>query len=558
MASSTRDDGSQGDVHALNSNGAIEQPVVLPRDGVYVLRVQAFGRQAGPDPARMKLRADGRTLRTFDVSHERDAPGVFEVEVTLAEGRHLVEMAFINDYYRPEHEDPKQRDRNLYVDWLEVVGPTDLKLPPAGSAWMFALDPGRGAAHRRAVPILKELLTRAYRRPARSDEITRAGQFVRKAVEEGKSFEEAMRLAVVATLVSPHFLFRLEPGAVRGTSGSVRNLEPWALASRLSYFLWSTAPDALLRERARVGDLGQAAVLRAETERMLGEGKARALGDHFAAQWLELRNLESIHPDPDRFPGCDDALKRSMRAETESFVSAVIRENRPVRDLILADFTFLDERLARHYGIAGIEGDELRRVLLGDDRIGGLLGHGSILTVTSNPTRTSPTKRGRWILENVLGAPPPPPPPGADSLEGEETVNDAASLRERLAVHRQQADCAACHVRMDALGLALENFDVVGRWRKEDEGQTIDASGELPDGRKLDGVQDVRQAVATDPGLIRCVAKKLFIYAVGRDVLPADELALEQLAHELGEDATFRDVILGIISLDAFTRRRIP
>jgi hypothetical protein len=280
------------------------------------------------------------------------------------------------------------------------------------------------------------------------------------------------------------------------------------------------------------------------------------LATNFAAQWLELKSLDDVMPDADRFGQFDGKLRKSMRRETEMLFEAVRRERRPVRDLLDPGFTFLNDRLAEHYGIAGIEGSELRRVALPQGPRGGLLGHASILTLTSNPTRTSPVKRGKWILENLLDAPPPPPPPGVGALDERKEAVASAPIRERLARHRTDPSCASCHARMDALGFALENFDAIGRWRETDGEFPIDPSGILPDGRTFAGPEDLRRLLGSGDALVRCLLKKLFIYALGRGLADPDVAAIDALVASLPENPTLEDLILGIVSLDAFRLRR--
>ena len=289
---------------------------------------------------------------------------------------------------------------------------------------------------------------------------------------------------------------------------------------------------------------------------MLRDDRAGALATQFASQWLEVTNLVDASPDPERFPTFDEALRDGFRRETELFFEYLLRQGRPVRELIGADYSFLNERLARHYGVEGVEGRGFRKVHFADGPRGGVLSHGSVHLVTSDPTRTSPVKRGKWILENLLGTPPPPPPPGVDALE-EAEIQSAASLRQQMALHRSNATCASCHVRMDALGFALEGFDPLGRVRRGEGGDPIDTRGTLPGGRVLNGVTDLRSYVRDDPLFVRTVARKLFVYAVGRDASDADALAIEVMAAGLPPEPTLEDLILGIIQLDAFRRRSV-
>jgi hypothetical protein len=403
---------------------------------------------------------------------------------------------------------------------------------------------------------VRDLLPRAWRRPVTGEEVRRLADLVQSGVDGGRTFEEGVSLALQAALVSPHFLFRLEPGAASGPDGAPKDLDGHALATRLSYFLWSSLPDDALTQAAAKGKLAGEAGLAAEARRMLADPKAEALASNFAVQWLELRNLAEATPDAARFPGFD-LLREPMRREAVAFFDAVRREGLDISTLLGADFTFVDEALAAHYGLPGVRGSELRRVPLGDDRRGGVLGMAGVLTITSNPTRTSPVKRGRWLLENVLDAPPRAPPPGADSLDESVVTVSAASLRERLEQHRAKAECAACHARLDALGFALERYDAVGRWRDQDGGGPVDATGTLPDGRALDSLGALRAALLEDRAFARCLTRKLFTFALGRAPTARDELALFARVAALPTGTlTLDDLILTVIRTDAFRKRR--
>ncbi len=300
--------------------------------------------------------------------------------------------------------------------------------------------------------------------------------------QQGDSFEQGVRVALEAILVSPHFLFRVESDRDPNNSVASHRVDEYELASRLSYFLWSTMPDEELFRLAAARKLHKPEVLAAQVRRMLLDAKSSALVDNFAGQWLELRNLDSFRPDPDRFPDFDEDLRNAMRQETRLFFEAVIHEDRSILDFIDGKYTFLNERLAKYYGIPGVEGREFRRVALSGDERSGVLTQASVLMVSSYPTRTSPVLRGKWILENFLNDPPPPPPPGVANLN-EAAIGTTASLRQQLEQHRANPSCAVCHTRMDPLGLGLENYDAVGRWRTKDGKFPIDSAGTLPGGR---------------------------------------------------------------------------
>ncbi|MBL8738838.1 MAG: DUF1592 domain-containing protein, partial [Planctomycetes bacterium] len=498
----------QNDHLLMFARSEAEQVVVLPRSGEYRLRVRAGADQAGDEPAHLRLSLDGRELTTFAV--ERREMDEFELRVPIEGGSRRLALAFVNDYYDGKHPDPARRDRNLHVEWLEVQGPLDVRAVPEAQ-WLQRAWNSRGDVPTRLRALTKAVLPRAWRRPVGEDEVARVAKAAQQEHEDSGSPLRAARFVVQAALVSHHFLFRVEAGGASSTEAKAAPLHSVALASRLSFFLWASTPDEALAKLGRDGKLGDAKVLTKQVERLLDDPRADALATDFAAQWFELRSLVDRTPDPTRFPGFDDELRRSLRRETELLFRAVLRERLDVRRLLDADFTHVDARLAAHYGLPAVAGAEFVRVVLPEShrQRGGVLGHGSVLAVTSNPTRTSPVKRGKWILENLLGQAPPPPPPGNDSLPDEGQVDSTKSLREQLAQHRDRAACAGCHVRMDALGFALERYDVVGRHRERDAGGEIDCTGELPDGTRLAGLADLKRVLAADPAFVRTMAHKL-------------------------------------------------
>ncbi|MCA8978069.1 MAG: DUF1592 domain-containing protein [Planctomycetes bacterium] len=544
----------------LFSQTHLDQPLRLPRDGVYVLRVSARSTPAGTEAARMRMAIDGEAVATVEVPLRRFEE--FETELRLRGGEHLIRLAYINDHYDPKNPDPTRRDRNLHIDWCELIGPIDAPVVPAQQRWVHEAAATGGSDPTRIRAFAAVLLPRVWRRPVEDDEIERHAGVGDAALADGEDLVAALRLVLQSALTSPNFLFRCEPASGTAVPGEAVPVTGSTLAVRLSYFLWASTPDLRLLELGRDDALVQRDVLLAEARRMLADPRADALATEFAAQWFELKNLPALAPDPDRFPGFDNELRHSLRAQTELLFRTVLRERRDVRDLLDCDFTHVDCRLAEFYGIplpAGADGSEPVRVELptGHAR-GGLLGHGSILAVTSNPTRTSPVKRGKWILENLLDAAPPPPPPGNGTLPDEAAaVESAQSFREQLAQHRGRRACAGCHVRMDTLGLALERFDAIGRRRDRDGGGEIDATGRLPDGRVVDGLAGLRQVLRADPAFVRTFARKLFVYGIGRLPRPIDALRLDHAVTALlrNEKVTVEDLVLAIIDSDAFRLR---
>ncbi len=416
----------------------------------------------------------------------------------------------------------------------------------------------RAAEIDRAYYALQAFADRAYRRPITHTEVSRLMRFVETSQNNGEGTDAGFKLAVKAILVSPHFLFKIEaepssPGPTRD-----RALSDFDLATRLAYFLWSSMPDEELFLLAAHGALHEPHTLAAQVRRMLHDSKSRALAENFASQWLQTRALDEVTRDPVRFPGFDSDLVRAMRAETELFFDHLVRDDRSVLELLTADYTFVNERLARHYGIVGVSGDQFRRVSLAGTGRAGVLTHASVLTVTSGATRTSPVKRGKWVLENVLGTPTPAPPPGVDGLK-DNAGGKPASLREQLDRHRSRAECASCHARLDPLGFGLENFDAVGVWRDRDGGVPVDASGTLPDGRAFRGPTELRAALAERPDdLVRCLTRKLLTYGLGRSLGPADRNAIERVVrHAARNGYRFSSLVIALVESDLFQMRRI-
>ncbi|MBL9190474.1 MAG: DUF1592 domain-containing protein [Opitutaceae bacterium] len=410
--------------------------------------------------------------------------------------------------------------------------------------------------------ILTPIIRRAYRRPITADDLRRPLQFFHEGSAEGAGFEAGIEHALTAVLVSPQFLFRIEADPKDIAPGTAYRVSDLELASRLSFFLWSSLPDDSLIDAATRGDLRDAAKLDAQVRRMLADDRAKNLVTNFAAQWLHLRGLDAITPDARRFIDFDDNLRQAMRRETELFVESIFREDRPVTELLSADYTFLNERLAHHYKVPHVFGSQFRRVSFADDparQRGGLLRHGSILTVTSYATRTSPVIRGHWILANLIGEPPPPPPPNVPSLD-EGVVSATLPIRQRLAKHRENPACASCHNVMDPVGFALENFDAVGRWRSEEDHRPVDVSGGLADGSIFEGVAGLERALLQRPELFaETFAEKLLTFALGRGVAAHDGPALRAIARRAQADSfRFSSVILGIVHSVPFQMRKSP
>jgi hypothetical protein len=411
-----------------------------------------------------------------------------------------------------------------------------------------------------ATKIVSTLARRAFRRPVTNADVSRLMTFYRSGRQHG-TFETGVQLALRRILASPSFVFRVEDNGASARvakPGTVQRVSDIELASRLSFFLWSSIPDDVLLDRAARGELRDPAVLEREVRRMIADPRADSLVRNFSGQWLHLRNLKTITPNHDEFPDFDDTLREAFQREAELFFESVVREDRTVLDLLTADYTFVNERLAKHYGVPYVYGSHFRRVTLTDDARRGLLGKGAILMVTSRANRTAPVLRGKWILENILGTPPPPPLPNVPTLE--DTGRDAPrTLRERMEMHRASATCAGCHKVMDPLGFAMENFDAVGSWRTRDGGLPLDASGQLADGTKVDGVVALRRAlVARSDVFVRTLTEKLMIYALGRGLQHYDMPVVRDIARKAEhQDFRFSAIIMGIVSSPPFQMRRV-
>jgi hypothetical protein len=514
-------------------------PVVATLDGevfdqAIIEGVNAFGYERGELVTRLAIEAGEHDFR---VSYPHIADIVDPRENMLPDGR-----------------------RVMYIDYLDIIGPFDATpAPPASYDEIFICrhKPG-GHDESCAGEIVTNLASRAYRRPVDDHEVAQLTGLIAQAQDAGDSFEEGVRVAVQAVLLSPHFLFRIErdPVTVAGDNAS-RGLTDHELASRLSYFLWADMPDEELFRVADAGRLGRPEVLSGQVRRMLADPRSRALVDTFAEQWLQLRNLSRTKPDPTLFPTVDDELRAAMRRETDLFLGAVIREDRSLLDLIDAPFTFLNGPLAHHYGIPGVTGEAFQRVPLDGTQRSGLLTQASILTVSSYPTRTSPVLRGKWVLQNLLGAPPPDPPAGVPPLD-EAAVGTSVSLRAQLEAHRANASCAVCHDQIDPMGFGLERYDATGVWRTHDGPFEIDDSGTLPDGTTFRGPLELKGILRNEStAFTQNLAEKLLTYALGRGLESYDAAAIDTIVQRVVDaEYRFSSLVLGVVDSQPFRMRR--
>jgi hypothetical protein len=412
-----------------------------------------------------------------------------------------------------------------------------------------------------AEKIVTDLGGQAYRRPLNGNDVKALMKFYDQGAKEG-GFEVGVRTALEAMLASPHFIFRIEEAPSGTKPGQTYQISDADIASRLSFFLWDTPPDSALLAAANRHELSKPDVLEAQTRRLLADPRADALGSRFAAQWLRLQDIQKVHPDALQYPDYYEQLGDDMRRETELFFNSLVRENKPVLDLFSADYTYVNEALAKHYGIPGVTGSNFRRVMYPDDRRRGLLGQGSILTLTSHANRTSPVLRGKWVMEVLLGSPPPPPPPNVPDLEKTGDAKDGRLLttRERMEMHRENPQCRSCHQYMDPIGLAMDNFDVTGAWRIRENGSPVDTRGQLYDGTPIQSLADLQKALMRRPTpMVRTFTLNLMAYALGRRMEYYDGPAIRKIADDAeAQGYHMQDFILGVVKSDAFRMKQAP
>jgi hypothetical protein len=547
--------GRQVDRITFTSEGSafLPQNYNFTAEGEYALRFRGWGTNIGGEFPKAVIRVDGKDVKAFAVDAPQDRPQTYEARARFTAGNKRIAVAFLNPFEDKE----EKKFREFGVETIEVEGPFNpVSRPDPESVKLLLVARPAGPAEKLAAAekVLTNFARRAYRRPVKPEEAQRLLRLFEVADSQGEPFEKAVRLPMKAVLCSPHFLFRIEEDPK--DPNAVRTLNDFEFATRLSYFLWSSMPDEDLFRLAEAGTLRKPEVLESQVRRMLRDPKARALSENFAGQWLQLRSLATLAPDKGYFPNWDDDLGQAMAREAELFFEHVVREDRSVLEFLDADYTFANERLARHYGIPGVRGAEFRQVKLPDGRRGGVVTMASTLTVTSNPTRTSPVKRGKWILENILGTPPPPPAPDVPELPP--TGQLKGTLRQQMEQHRENPSCASCHAKLDPLGFGLENFDGIGGWRTADNKQPIDASGELPDGSKFDGPAELRKVLLGKADQFRrCFAEKLLTFGLGRGLEYYDKCAVDEIVKKAaGGQDRFSAVVLAIVESDPFQKRK--
>jgi len=574
----------------------------FPLDGEYVVRIRlrkqlygyiiGLGRQQQID-----VRLDGKRIKLFTIGG--DAPGKpvpntyaadipadpawegymhsadqrLEVRVPVKAGPHVIGVSFLREFWEPEGVlRPPETDKVLAID-QQYYGKAALESVAIGGPYA-ATGPGDTPSRRRifvcrpanaadeqpcAAKILSALARRAYRRPASNDDVRTLLAFYQAGRKRG-GFDAGIEFALERMLVDPDFLFRIVRDPANAAPGTIYRLSDVELASRLSFFLWSSIPDDELLDAAVARKLRDPAVLQHEVDRMLADSRSDALIDGFASHWLGLPKLAGDKPDPQVFPEFDDNLRAALEQETRLFLRSQLREDRPVTELLNANYSFLNERLARHYQIPNIHGNQFRKVTFTDGRRGGLLGQGSILMLTSYPNRTSPVLRGKWVLDNLLGTPPPPPPPNIPALKEHSETGKSASMRQLMEEHRNNPACSGCHARMDPIGFSLENFDAIGRWRTRDYGIPIDASGVLPDGVKIDGAAGLKKALLNRPEqFVHTFTEKLLTYALGREVEYYDLPVIRQIDRDAAAGGyRWSSIIKDIVKSPPFQMSIVP
>ena len=573
----------------------------FPVDGEYRIQVRLrtnyVGYVRGIDQAHeVEFRLDGRRIEQFTFGGE--APGTpapisfagnirgtddwesytlhaddgLEVRIKVEAGPHIVGITFPRETWEPDGVlQPRQTgfalaindmpDGNPALGSVKISGPYSVDGPgdTPTRRRIFSCTPATAAEEAPcAREILSTLARRAYRRPVTDADVDTLEGFYEAGRADG-SFDEGIGFALERLLTDPEFLYRIERDPVDAAAATAYPVGDVELASRLSFFLWSSIPDDELLDLAERGALDDPDVLARQVRRMLGDVRAKALVENFAGQWLHLRNIDSVYPDPLEYPEFDENLRAAYRTETELFIEGQLRQDESILELLDANYTFVNERLARHYGIPDVYGSRFRKVTFDRDERAGLLSHGSLMTVTSYPNRTSPVLRGKWVLENLLGAPPPEPPPDVPTLEEENEEGEPISMREAMVMHRENPACAVCHAPMDPIGFALENYNAVGAWRPTSEaGTAIDASGTLPDGAAFDGPTGLRDLLLARPDdFVGTVTEKLMMYALGRGLEYYDAPTVRKIVREAaGEEYRWSSIILGIVKSTAFQMRR--
>jgi hypothetical protein len=582
----------------FGSHGGASIRRLFPLDGEYQIKVllkrQLYLYIMGMgEPHQIDIRLDGVLIKRFEVGgkangmtmpesfagntqgdpefeeYMHNADAGLEIRVPVKAGTHEVGVSFVRRFWEPEGvSQPSQRGfarttNELYhgypaVDAISIGGPYQkpgLTIDSPSRRKIFVCRPNNGSSEQAcARKILSSIATRAYRRPLTEQDVQTLLDFYKDGRTNG-TFDAGIQRGLERVLASPNFLFRVEREPANAVAGSAFRLSDIDLASRLSFFLWSSIPDDELLNAAIAGKLKQPVVLEQQVRRMLADQRSKALVENFVDQWLQMSKLKGLVPDSDAFPEFDENLRDAMRQETEEFVTSQLREDRSVTDLLTANYSYINERLARHYGLSNVYGNHFRKVAFNDGVRGGLLGQASVLTVTSYPNRTSVVLRGKWLLANLLGAPPAPPPADVPSLKDAGQDGLPRSLRDRMELHRKNPACSGCHQRMDPLGFALENFDALGKWRSIADGEKVDASAALPDGATFDGIAGLRNLLLQHKDdYVRTLTEKLMAYSIGRGIEYYDLPAVRKITRESAPaDYRWSSLILGVVRSQPFS-----
>jgi cytochrome c553 len=570
----------------FGTRGGVSIVHTFPADGDYVFKIAFYTHQQGylfgqtqAKGQQLEIAVNGERVALIDVNPKfKDTDDLRTPAIKIKAGQQVVSAAFIKRFDGPIQDEVQPYEQSLidvnvanlpglttlvHLRGLSIVGPTHVTgvSETTSRDKVFTVYPARTSDEPAAArTIVASLVRRAYRKPASAADVDGALRFYRLRRAEGATFDEGIRASLEAVLANPQFIFRFEKPPANARPGHNYPINDLELASRLAFFLWSAPPDAELLRVASNGSLHQKAVLGSQTRRMLADRRSQTLATNFAVQWLNLKNLDDVLPDPYQFPNFDKNLAQSMRRETELLFEDVVRGNHDVLDLLTANYTFVDERLAKHYGIPNVLGDRFRRVVITDENRRGLLGQASILTLTSTANRTAPVARGKWVMQVLLGSAPPPPPPNIPTLLEAADLTTAQSVRQRMEEHRKNPACASCHRVIDPIGFSLENFDPTGAWRNADDGVKIDATGKLFDGTPLNGPADLRNGLLRHrEAFLRTFGENLYAYGLGRipdyrDLPQVREIVSRAALH----NNRFSDYVLGIVESPAFTERSLP
>jgi len=561
---------------SFGTRGGLAIRSYFPLDADYNIKLETAG--TSRDPNQIEVTVDGERVQLIPLGGPgggrggrggrgaADGASPLDFRIPVKAGPRLIGVTFIEQSQARDEDTlrPRMRSRGSQpaIASVTISGPFNVTGPgeTPSRKRIFGCRPKTSADEPAcARQILSTLTRRAYRRPSTESDMQRLMPFYTAGKTEG-GFDRGIQKALERVLVSPQFLFRIETDPATAAPGSIHRISDLELASRLSFFLWSSIPDDELLNTAIAGKLSNPATLELQTKRMLADPRSESMVTNFAAQWLYLRDIQAKNPDEVLFPDFDETLRDAFHRETEMFLDSVLRENRSVLDLLTANYTFLNERLAEHYGIPNVKGSYFRRVDLPENSPrAGLLGQGSVLAVTSYANRTSPVLRGKWVLENLLSSAPPPPPPNVPALktEGSEP-GKTLTMRDAMIQHRANPACAGCHARMDPIGFSMENFDALGKWRDLDSFNEIDASGTLPDGTKFEGTSGLRKLLlAHSDEFISTVSEKLLMYAIGRNLQYYDAPAVRGITREASRNRnTFSSIVLGVVKSTPFQMRQ--